>query len=129
MCRCARTCDATFFCFRTFSLSVSFLEHFASQVYDLDAMSPTTPAVPPSPLSPSTVFLKQEWPTPTKIFDATAFGANGTDHKDDTAGIQAAIAAAATAGNGAMAYVPAGSYQINQTLQITGSDFWVATRG
>ena len=48
---------------------------------------------------------------------------------DDTAGIQAAIDAAAKAGKGAMAYVPAGNFQINKTLQITGDDFWFAGSG
>jgi hypothetical protein len=48
---------------------------------------------------------------------------------DDTAAIQAAIDAAAKAGKGAMAYVPAGSYQINKTLQLTGEDFWFAGSG
>ena len=100
------------------------------KTYDLDAMAPTTPAVPPSAgLSPNTSFLKPQWPTPTQIFDATTFGANGTDHLDDTAAIQAAIAAAAKAGKGAMAYLPAGAFQINNTLEISGSDFWVAGSG
>jgi hypothetical protein len=101
------------------------------QVYDLDAMVVPAgkPTVPPSPLTAATVFLKPEWPTPTQIFDVTTFGANGTDHLDDTAGIQAAIDAAAKAGKGAMAYVPTGNYQINKTLQISGEDFWLAGSG
>ena len=93
------------------------------------AVPAVKPTVPPTPLTPTTVFLKPEWPTPTQIFDVTTFGANGTDHLDDTAGIQAAIDAAAKAGKRAMAYVPAGNYQINQTLQITGEDFWFAGSG
>ena len=68
-------------------------------------------------------------PTPTKIFDVTTFGANESHADDDTVGIQAAIDAAANAGDGAMAYLPAGQYHINKTLEITGKDFWVGGSG
>ena len=99
------------------------------KVYDIDATAKSTPTVPRSPLSPKTVFLKSQWPTPTRIFDATSFGANGSDTADDTLGIQAAIDAAAKAGGGAMAYLPAGAYRINKTLEISGTDFWFGGSG
>jgi hypothetical protein len=99
------------------------------KVYDIDALAPSTPSVPASPLSTKTVYLKLQWPTPTKIFDVTTFGANGSHAGDDTMGIQAAINAAAKAGGGAMCYLPAGQYRINKTLEITGSDFWVGGSG
>lgn len=93
------------------------------KVYDIDALAPSKPTVPPSPITPATVFLKTVWPTPGKIFDVTSFGANGSHPGDDTVGIQAAIDAAAKAGQGAMAYLPAGSYMINTSLTVTGDDF------
>eukprot|EP01047_Picozoa_sp_COSAG01_P027037 COSAG01_NODE_1768_length_9274_cov_3.118583_8_plen_1187_part_00 len=99
------------------------------QVYDLDSMAPYTPSVSTSPLSAKTVFLKPQWPVPTKIYDVTAFGANGSHAGDDTTAIQAAIDAAANAGDGAMAYLPSGTYHINKTLEIKGKNFWVAGCG
>ena len=61
--------------------------------------------LPPTPISPTTTFLKSTWPMPTRIFDATTFGAVADDGLDDTDGIQGAIDAASKAGSGAMAYV------------------------
>ena len=66
---------------------------------------------------------------PTKIFDVTTMGANGSQSGDDTAGIQAAIDAATKAGKGAMAYLPAGTYNVNATLKVSGADFWIGGAG
>ena len=60
--------------------------------------------------------------TPGKLFDVTAYGANTTS-KDNLAAIQAAIDAAAKAGNGAVVYLPAGKWYINGTLTLTGSGY------
>ena len=100
------------------------------QIYDLGALAPgNSPDVPPSLISAGSVFLKPSWPLPSKIFDVTHFGANGSHAGDDTVGIQAAIDAAAKAGGGAMAYLPAGQYTINQTLRVTGANFWLGGAG
>lgn len=107
------------------------------KIYDIDVMTNATatawsvlnPALPPTPITPETTFLKPSWPEPTKIFDATTFGALADDGLDDTAGIQGAVDAAAKAGNGAMAYIPVGTFNINTSITITGNDFWVAGSG
>eukprot|EP00039_Didymoeca_costata_P032722 m.39070 g.39070 ORF g.39070 m.39070 type:complete len:833 (-) comp9506_c0_seq3:159-2657(-) len=97
------------------------------RVYDL-GVNETKP-LPPTPITPKTSFLKATWPLPGKVYDVTTFGANGSHPGDDTAGIQAAIDAAAKAGNGAMAYIPIGTYKINKTITISGKDFWVGGSG
>ena len=99
------------------------------KVYDLDTIAPAKPAVPASKISATTSFLKSEWPVPAKIFDVSTFGANGTDHNDDTAAFKAAIAAAAAAGNGALVYVPTGGYQISEPIQISGANFGLGGTG
>jgi hypothetical protein len=67
------------------------------KVYDLGAMTNSTPngtatasaaPVPLSPITPATSFLKATWPEPTKIFDATTYGAIANDGLDDSLGIQ-----------------------------------------
>lgn len=98
------------------------------RVYDLDLGSSAS-AVPATPLKPSTSFLKSAWPLPTKLFDVSAFGAVPDDDLDDTAGLQAAIDAASQAGAGAMAYVPSGKFLVNDTLRVSGSNFWLSGSG
>ena len=59
---------------------------------------------------------------PTKIFDVTTFGANGSHAGDDTLGIQAAIDAAAKAGHGAMVRQRrCGLTRLNRRLDIFSS--------
>lgn len=75
-------------------------------------------------LAASTVFLKSQADTPSVIFDAKRdFGAVGNGVADDTAAVQAAIDAARTHGNGAMAYLPYGTYKITQTLEVHGGNY------
>lgn len=69
--------------------------------------------------------LKNEYKTPTKIFDAKEdFGAIGNGRVDDTKAIQRTIDAASAHGNGAMAYLPRGDYNITDTLKISGKNFY-----
>jgi hypothetical protein len=75
-------------------------------------------------------FIKSTWELPTKVFDAKGdFGAKGDGATDDTAAIQQTIDAARTAGNGALAYLPAGFYVIKNTLHLTGADYYVGGSG
>jgi hypothetical protein len=54
-------------------------------------------------------------------YNVKDYGATGNGTTDDAATIQAAIAAAVTAGGGTV-YVPYGTYKINSELEITGSN-------
>ncbi len=75
-------------------------------------------------------FLKETVRIPGKVFDARRdFGARADGETDDTAAIQAAINAARAHGRGAIAYLPAGRYAIQDTLQVTGSDYTLGGQG
>ncbi len=64
------------------------------------------------------------------VFDArTDFGAVGNGSSNDTAAIQNCIDAARSAGNGAIAYIPAGSYKITSTLYATGTNYRIGGIG
>jgi hypothetical protein len=96
-------------------------------------------AVPRSPrvstrrsvaLRPQTSFLRSEVAIPGKVFDAKRdFGAKGEGQADDTAPVEAAIAAARAAGQGAIAYLPSGRYKVTRTLSLTGGDYYVGGCG
>jgi hypothetical protein len=80
--------------------------------------------------SASQGFLQDEARIPRRVFDAKRdFGARADGIADDTAAIQKTITAAATASGDAIAYLPAGSYVITQTLRITGRDYFVGGSG
>jgi len=83
------------------------------------------------PLAADRRFLKSEVPIPGKVFDVKRdFGAKAEPHKvDDTGAIQRAIDAAREHGKGAIAYLPAGAYQIRRTLRVTGGDYYVGGAG
>jgi hypothetical protein len=51
------------------------------------------------------------------------FGARGDGQTDATEAIQATIDAARAEGNGAVAYLPAGTYATGGTLRIEGADY------
>ncbi len=69
-------------------------------------------------------FLKREIDVPSKLFDAVRdFGAKGDGRTDDTVAIRQTIAAAAAHGKDAIAYLPAGTYLIRDTLTISGRDY------
>ena len=75
-------------------------------------------------------FLRDTARVPGKVFDVQRdFGAKGDGRTDDTAAIQKAIDAAHAHGQGAIAYLPSGTYAITQTLRITGSDYFVGGTG
>ena len=58
-----------------------------------------------------------------------AHAPTGTDHVDDTAGMQTVIDAAGKVDRGAMTHVPAADYQINASLDMTGREFGVESSG
>lgn len=51
------------------------------------------------------------------VYNVKDYGAVGDDSTDDTASINLALAAVATAGKGAL-YLPAGTYRVNSTLYV-----------
>ena len=57
---------------------------------------------------------------PGAIFDAGSYGADATGQADSTAGIQAAIDAAAAAGGGVV-HIPAGTYRLDGRLYVRSS--------
>lgn len=75
-------------------------------------------------------FLKTTRELPGKVFDAKVdFGAQGNGKGDDTEAIQKTIDAAREHGDNAIAYIPAGRYNINKTLHITGENYQVGGTG
>jgi len=75
-------------------------------------------------------FFTSEAAIPTKVFDAKRdFGAKGDGKGDDTEAIQRTIDAARQHGQGAVAYLPSGSYRVNRTINITGRDYYVEGAG
>jgi hypothetical protein len=69
-------------------------------------------------------FLKREVSVPSKLFDAVRdFGAKADGRTDDTAAVRQTIAAAAAYGKDAIAYLPAGSYLIRDTLTLAGQNY------
>jgi hypothetical protein len=75
-------------------------------------------------------FLKSEVKIPGKVFDVKRdFGAAGDGVKDDTEAVRKTIEAARTHGKGAIAYFPTGRYIVKETLEITGSDYYVGGSG
>jgi hypothetical protein len=80
--------------------------------------------------SASQSFLQETVHLPKRVFDARRdFGAKGNGMADDTAAIQKAIDAAASASGDAIAYLPTGRYVITSTLRITGTNFFVGGSG
>jgi uncharacterized repeat protein (TIGR02543 family) len=57
---------------------------------------------------------------PGKVFNAQSF---------DSAGIQSAIDSAQAHGNGAIAYLPRGNYNLTSTINITGGDYYIGGAG
>ena len=83
-----------------------------------------------SVMSASQRFLKSTIKVPERVFDAkTDFDAQGDGRTDDTVAIQKTIDAAREHGNGAIAYLPTGRYNISETIKITGSNFYVGGTG
>ncbi len=66
---------------------------------------------------PVAVTLRRSEPWPERVFSVVDHGANGRDAEDDTAAVQAALAAAGQAGGGVV-YFPRGRYLVNQPLTI-----------
>ena len=81
-------------------------------------------------VSSSAQFFAQSETVPGKVFDAKRdFGAKGDGHADDTQAVLSAVQAARSAGNGAIAYLPAGNYVVTRTIPITGSGYTVGGSG
>lgn len=75
-------------------------------------------------------FIRDTETIPGKVFDAVRdFGAAGDGKTDDTEAIQATIDAAREHGEAAIAYLPARHYVVSDTLQVTGSDYYVGGQG
>ena len=75
-------------------------------------------------------FLQQTATVPGRIFDAKQdFGAKGDGRTDDTTAIQSALNAAMQYGQGAITYLPTGTYIISQTLSVTGSNYTMGGSG
>ncbi|HEY3398839.1 MAG TPA: glycosyl hydrolase family 28-related protein [Armatimonadota bacterium] len=84
----------------------------------------------PVALTAQTSFLQSEARLPGKVFDVKRdFGAKGDGKADDTAALEAAIAAARAAGQGALAYLPSGRYLVTRTLSLAGGDYYVGGCG
>jgi len=75
-------------------------------------------------------FLKEKISVPNKIFDAVKdFGAKGDGKADDTAAIQAAVDAARNWGQGSIAYLPSGRYNVTKSIRVTGGDYTAGGAG
>ncbi len=75
-------------------------------------------------------FFRTQVDVPAKIFDAKRdFGAQGNGRADDTAAIQKTIDAARGHGQGALAYLPKGTYVVSATLTMKGSNYRVGGSG
>lgn len=75
-------------------------------------------------------FFTETAPVPTKVFDAKVdFGAKGDGATDDTAAVQATVDAAREAGEGALAYLPTGSYLVTNTIKLSGSNYSLGGSG
>lgn len=91
--------------------------------------------IPPGQRSGSSLtstqrFLKSTAEVPGKVFDVkTDFGAKGDGKADDTKALQAAIDAARAHGEGAIAYVPAGKYNVSEPLKVSGANYTVGGTG
>ncbi len=80
--------------------------------------------IKPVYLPSGTKFLKDKVETPNKIFDVVKdFGAKADGKTDDSDAIQKAIDAAAKEGNGAIAYLPMGTYAVAKIIVVTGKDY------
>lgn len=80
--------------------------------------------------SASRRFLKSTVAVPGKVFDARRdFGAKADGVSDDTAALQRAIDAARACGEGAIAYLPCGTYAVRATLRLAGGGYSVGGSG
>lgn len=81
-------------------------------------------------LAPDRHFFRSAARIPGKVFDARRdFGARGDGRADDTAALQRCIDAARSHGRRAIAYLPTGVYNVAQTLEISGRDYFVGGSG
>ncbi|MBM4091529.1 MAG: hypothetical protein FJ276_19195 [Planctomycetes bacterium] len=75
-------------------------------------------------------FFTETVSLPGKTVDAKRdFGAKGDGKADDTQAVQATIDAAREHGNRALAYFPAGTYNITRTLQVHGRNYSLGGAG
>jgi hypothetical protein len=80
--------------------------------------------------SPRQTFLAEKARLPRRVFDARReFGARGDGVSDDTAAIQRAIGAAATASGDAIAYLPTGTYVVSRSLRVAGGHYFIGGSG
>ncbi|MCX5659942.1 MAG: glycosyl hydrolase family 28-related protein [Planctomycetota bacterium] len=75
-------------------------------------------------------FLVDTAAVPSAILDVKRdFGAKGDGQADDTAALQKAIDTAREKANGALVYLPRGTYVVTSPLKITGADYRVGGTG
>jgi len=75
-------------------------------------------------------FVNTNVAVPPVLYDAKVdYGAAGNGSTDDTIAIQNTINAARTAGGGAIAYLPLGTYKITSPLSVTGGDYVIGGSG
>lgn len=96
-----------------------------SHLYVLPNASSSVASLLP-PLSSSTGFFSSQAthpPLPTAIYDAVVdFGADPSGRAVSSAALAACVAAAAAAANGSTCYLQAGTYTVNETLRVCGSN-------
>lgn len=81
-------------------------------------------------VSPESRFLKDSERVPSRVFDARRdFGARGDGRADDTEALRKTIAAARSHGRDALAYLPAGTYLVRETLRLEGRDYRLGGSG
>ena len=86
--------------------------------------------LPPLKLSESRNFLAAACRLPKKVFDAKRdFGAKGDGKNDDTESVRRTIAAAQAHGKDAIAYFPAGTYLLKQSIHVEGADYFIGGSG
>ena len=75
-------------------------------------------------------FLESDVSSPEVVFDVKRdCGARGDQRRDDTIALRRCIKKATAAGAGASLYVPAGTYRVSKTLEISGGTFMMTGDG
>ena len=106
--------------------NVSLLYHQPIDVRGRAIDVPLTYAIPAT-ISLSDIFLNSSPISDKPVIDVSTYGAS--DNHDDTAAINAAIAAAKAANNGSIVYLPFSRYKLSSTVSLTGGNYSVEGAG
>lgn len=110
-------------------VTTSNLTHLYSCYEDQGCAGDPTIAAQLAPLSINTQFFNAMWRVPGgKVFDAVR-DFNASNRVETSAALQACIDAAAAEGNGAICYLPQGSYVVNKTLSVCGTNWTLMGAG